>query len=70
MCIFMLLCERLATNITTHKTGPNNHTYSYTIGTNHAEPIIAGSGLDWPQQALRVRHEPLATVSAYTMVDT
>ena len=48
------------------------HRHRYT---NHAEPIITGSGLDWPhatgpQQALKARHEPLARRDCMAMVDT
>ena len=44
-------CERLPRPVSSL----NIHPYMNTIGTNH----IAMSGIDWLQQALYVRHEPL-----------
>ena len=52
------------------KTGPNSRTYSNIIVNNHAEPLIAGSGLDQPHQALKVRHEHRPLPRPPTMVDT
>ena len=37
--------------------------------TNHAEPIITGSGLDWPQQALKARRA-VGSPRPHAMVET
>ena len=56
--------------MTVTQTDNNSRTYRNTISTDHAEPVIAGSGLDWPQKALKVHHEAHGPSRPHTMVDS